>query len=155
MKRNQKESTIEVEDSTIFDASSSGVQVGSKTVEGSEIGNISLKISLSEHSSEHSNDTNSGNSTSHNSPKIISTTHICGACYRETYLKIIEKLEEFDWQQYFHFPVTDLIAPGYTQKIKFPMDLSTMKTKVKQFCYSSPKDFRYDFEIFFILLKST
>lgn len=42
-----------------------------------------------------------------------------------------------DPSAFFSFPVTDLIAPGYSAVIKRPMDFSTMKDKVKKECYQS------------------
>lgn len=42
-----------------------------------------------------------------------------------------------DPSAFFTFPVTDLIAPGYSSIIKRPMDFSTMKDKVKKECYLS------------------
>lgn len=42
-----------------------------------------------------------------------------------------------DPSAFFSFPVTDLIAPGYSSIIKQPMDFSTMKDKVKKECYQS------------------
>lgn len=42
-----------------------------------------------------------------------------------------------DPNAFFSFPVTDLIAPGYSLIIKRPMDFSTMKEKVKRECYQS------------------
>lgn len=42
-----------------------------------------------------------------------------------------------DPNAFFSFPVTDLIAPGYSSVIKRPMDFSTMKDRVKKECYQS------------------
>lgn len=42
-----------------------------------------------------------------------------------------------DPNAFFSFPVTDLIAPGYSLIIRRPMDFSTMKEKVKRECYQS------------------
>lgn len=42
-----------------------------------------------------------------------------------------------DPSAFFSFPVTDLIAPGYSSIIKRPMDFSAMKDKVKKECYQS------------------
>lgn len=42
-----------------------------------------------------------------------------------------------DPSAFFSFPVTDLIAPGYSSIIKRPMDFSTMKERVKKDCYQS------------------
>lgn len=40
-----------------------------------------------------------------------------------------------DPSAFFSFPVTDLVAPGYSSIIKRPMDFSTMKDKVRRECY--------------------
>lgn len=42
-----------------------------------------------------------------------------------------------DPSSFFSFPVTDLIAPGYSSIIKRPMDFSTMKERVKKGGYQS------------------
>lgn len=46
-------------------------------------------------------------------------------------------LRRKDPSAFFIFPVTDLIAPGYSAIIKRPMDFSTMKDKVKKESYQS------------------
>lgn len=46
-------------------------------------------------------------------------------------------LHRKDPSAFFSFPVTDLVAPGYSSIIKRPMDFSTMKDKVKKECYQS------------------
>ena len=75
------------------------------------------------------------------------TNHICGACHREAYLMTLEMLEVADRYDYFLMPVTDAIAPGYSEKIKNPMDLRTMRRKALNFAYATPQDFRNDFEL--------
>ena len=45
----------------------------------------------------------------------------------------------------FAEPVTDEIAPGYSTLIKYPMDLTTMATKLSNHAYSSVDEFRSDF----------
>ena len=42
----------------------------------------------------------------------------------------------------FSFPVTDLIAPGYSKIIKQPMDFLTMQKKIGQELYSTIEEFR-------------
>lgn len=46
-------------------------------------------------------------------------------------------LHRKDPSAFFSFPVTDLVAPGYSSIIKRPMDFSTMKDKVKNDYYHS------------------
>ncbi len=50
-----------------------------------------------------------------------------------------------DTQDVFAEPVTDDIAPGYTQIISVPMDLSTMAGKVESNQYPSVNEFKDDF----------
>jgi len=51
----------------------------------------------------------------------------------------------FDWTKgIFEFPVTDLIAPGYSTIIKNPMDLSSMKSKIDSSEYSNVMEYRDD-----------
>ncbi|GAA6065141.1 bromodomain-containing protein 7 isoform X1, partial [Tachysurus ichikawai] len=52
-----------------------------------------------------------------------------------------------DPNAFFSFPVTDLIAPGYSLIIKRPMDFSTMKEKVKRECYQFLDELKMDFKI--------
>jgi Transcription factor involved in chromatin remodeling, contains bromodomain len=46
-------------------------------------------------------------------------------------------LEKRDMQQFFAWPVTDNIAPGYSNIISQPMDFSTMKQKIDDGAYST------------------
>ncbi len=50
-------------------------------------------------------------------------------------------LEKKDNNGFFSNPVTDLIAPGYSQIIKKPMDFLTMRTKLAAGSYNTLKDF--------------
>ncbi|XP_045123112.1 bromodomain-containing protein 7-like isoform X2 [Portunus trituberculatus] len=56
-------------------------------------------------------------------------------------------LEKRDPQQFFAWPVTDAIAPGYSSIISQPMDFSAMKTKIQESSYTSLKQFQADFEL--------
>lgn len=49
-----------------------------------------------------------------------------------------------DKEDIFQYPVTDLIAPGYSLIIKHPMDLSTMKKKIESHQYNSILEYRED-----------
>ena len=49
-----------------------------------------------------------------------------------------------DKEDIFQFPVTDLIAPGYSLIIKNPMDLGTMKKKIDAFEYTNVMEYRDD-----------
>ncbi|CAG7717210.1 unnamed protein product [Allacma fusca] len=56
-------------------------------------------------------------------------------------------LEKKDPQQFFAWPVTDKIAPGYSQIIKQPMDFNTMKAKLDEGLYCNLIDFANDFQL--------
>lgn len=56
-------------------------------------------------------------------------------------------LEKRDPQQFFAWPVTDNIAPGYSAIISQPMDLSTMKQKIDDGAYANLQDFMADFRL--------
>uniref|UniRef100_A0A7N6A5B4 Bromo domain-containing protein n=1 Tax=Anabas testudineus TaxID=64144 RepID=A0A7N6A5B4_ANATE len=61
--------------------------------------------------------------------------------------QLIRQLQRKDPSAFFSFPVTDLIAPGYSAIIKRPMDFSTMKDKVKKELYQSLDELKVDFRI--------
>lgn len=48
-----------------------------------------------------------------------------------------QQLEKKDVKQVFAWPVTDQIAPGYSQTITQPMDFSTMRQKIDDNAYSN------------------
>lgn len=56
-------------------------------------------------------------------------------------------LEKKDPQQFFAWPVTDAIAPGYSSIISSPMDFSTMKQQIQNNSYTTLKQFKSDFEL--------
>ncbi|XP_026872032.1 bromodomain-containing protein 7 isoform X1 [Electrophorus electricus] len=66
---------------------------------------------------------------------------------QEALSQLIRQLQRKDPTAFFSFPVTDLIAPGYSLIIKRPMDFSTMKEKVKRECYQSLEELKTDFKI--------
>uniref|UniRef100_A0A672ZRP8 Bromo domain-containing protein n=1 Tax=Sphaeramia orbicularis TaxID=375764 RepID=A0A672ZRP8_9TELE len=66
---------------------------------------------------------------------------------QEALNQLIRQLQRKDPSAFFTFPVTDLIAPGYSSIIKRPMDFSTMKDKVKKECYQSLDELKVDFRI--------
>ncbi|XP_067351258.1 bromodomain-containing protein 7 isoform X3 [Channa argus] len=66
---------------------------------------------------------------------------------QEALNQLIRQLQRKDPSAFFSFPVTDLIAPGYSAIIKRPMDFSTMKDKVKKECYQSLDELKMDFRI--------
>ena len=58
-----------------------------------------------------------------------------------------EYLLDLDIHSFFAVPVTDLIAPGYSQAIAKPMDLSTMRLKTGKRRYKSLTDFGADVDL--------
>ncbi|XP_076604191.1 bromodomain-containing protein 7 isoform X2 [Chaetodon auriga] len=66
---------------------------------------------------------------------------------QEALNQLIRQLQRKDPSAFFSFPVTDLIAPGYSSIIKRPMDFSTMKDRVKKECYQSLDELKVDFRI--------
>ncbi|XP_057194723.1 bromodomain-containing protein 7 isoform X3 [Triplophysa rosa] len=65
---------------------------------------------------------------------------------QEALSQLIRQLQRKDPSAFFSFPVTDLIAPGYSLIIKRPMDFSTMKEKIKKELYQSLEELKLDFK---------
>ncbi|KAG9260928.1 bromodomain-containing protein 7 isoform X1 [Astyanax mexicanus] len=65
---------------------------------------------------------------------------------QEALSQLIRQLQRKDPSAFFSFPVTDLIAPGYSLIIKRPMDFSSMKEKVKRGLYHSLEELKVDFK---------
>jgi len=60
---------------------------------------------------------------------------------------LLPSLERKDPRQFFAWPVTDSIAPGYSTIIKKPMDFSTMKLKIEDNQYKMLQEFMDDFSL--------
>ncbi|TRY90902.1 hypothetical protein DNTS_021968 [Danionella cerebrum] len=56
--------------------------------------------------------------------------------------QLIRQLQRKDPSAFFSFPVTDLIAPGYSLVIRRPMDFNSMKEKVKKELYQSLEELK-------------
>ncbi|XP_014664625.1 PREDICTED: bromodomain-containing protein 7-like [Priapulus caudatus] len=56
-------------------------------------------------------------------------------------------LERKDVNRFFAWPVTDVIAPGYSIIIRSPMDFRTMKKKIESGDYVSVAEFKTDFKL--------
>jgi bromodomain-containing protein 7/9 len=56
--------------------------------------------------------------------------------------RLLTLFEEKDEKKFFAWPVTDQIAPGYSAIIKRPMDLSTMRSKIRTKQYRGLKEFK-------------
>lgn len=60
---------------------------------------------------------------------------------------LLRSMEKRDPQQFFAWPVTDNIAPNYSQIITNPMDFSTIKQKIDDNNYQCVADFAEDFKL--------
>lgn len=60
---------------------------------------------------------------------------------------LLRSMEKRDPQQFFAWPVTDNIAPGYSQIITNPMDFSTIKQKIDDNNYQNLNEFIDDFKL--------
>uniref|UniRef100_A0A1B0DRE2 Uncharacterized protein n=1 Tax=Phlebotomus papatasi TaxID=29031 RepID=A0A1B0DRE2_PHLPP len=60
---------------------------------------------------------------------------------------LLRNLEKRDPHQFFAWPVTNDIAPGYSAIITKPMDFSTMHQKINDNAYSSIQEFGDDFKL--------
>ncbi|XP_068900678.1 bromodomain-containing protein 7 [Tenebrio molitor] len=61
--------------------------------------------------------------------------------------QLLGLLEKKDPQQFFAWPVTDSIAPGYSSIISQPMDISTMRQKIEDNQYDNLQEFVADFKL--------
>jgi len=68
---------------------------------------------------------------------------------RRTLEDIVAQLMKKDRHQVFYFPVTDLIAPGYTDVISKPMDFGTLRRRTQASRYGKWKDFWGDLRLIF------
>lgn len=60
---------------------------------------------------------------------------------------LLKQLEKRDSQEFFFWPVTDLIAPGYSKIITKPMDFSKIKQKINLNSYENLIQFRSDVKL--------
>lgn len=60
---------------------------------------------------------------------------------------LLKALEKRDPHQFFAWPVTDDIAPGYSAIISKPMDFSTMRQKIDDNEYTTLNEFSDDFKL--------
>uniref|UniRef100_A0A182MZ24 Bromo domain-containing protein n=1 Tax=Anopheles dirus TaxID=7168 RepID=A0A182MZ24_9DIPT len=60
---------------------------------------------------------------------------------------LLKALEKRDPHQFFAWPVTDDIAPGYSSIILKPMDFSTIRQKIEDNEYGSVAEFSEDFKL--------
>nr|CAB3226170.1 bromodomain-containing protein 7-like [Phallusia mammillata] len=62
------------------------------------------------------------------------------------FMNLLRQLERKDPHEIFKFPVNDIIAPGYSSVIKYPMDFSTMKNKIVTNRYDNLDEMKADVE---------
>ena len=60
---------------------------------------------------------------------------------------IFKSIQKRDTQNFFAWPVTDTIAPAYSNFIKTPMDLSTIKKKIDHYAYENVYEMRSDVKL--------
>ncbi|CAI5738384.1 unnamed protein product [Peronospora farinosa] len=81
-------------------------------------------------------------------PKVLHN-YECHTCRKVRMLHILYRLGVEDKLDLFKEPVTEAIAPSYSDIIKLPMDLSTMQQKILDEKYTNVnfRSFRDDFEL--------
>lgn len=62
-------------------------------------------------------------------------------------LPLLKQIQRRDAQEFFAWPVTDMIAPGYSTIITRPMDFITLKKKLDQGLYDNIPDFKADVKL--------
>lgn len=60
---------------------------------------------------------------------------------------LLKNLQKRDPQEFFAWPVNDIIAPGYSTIIHSPMDFSTMQKKIDDNDYTCVREFRDDLKL--------
>uniref|UniRef100_G3UA64 Bromo domain-containing protein n=1 Tax=Loxodonta africana TaxID=9785 RepID=G3UA64_LOXAF len=66
---------------------------------------------------------------------------------QEALNQLTRQLQRKDPGAFFSFPVTDLIAPGYSMIIKHPVGFSSMKEKIKSNNYQSIEELKDNFKL--------
>ncbi|MCL4132223.1 UNVERIFIED_CONTAM: hypothetical protein GTU68_050015, partial [Idotea baltica] len=69
------------------------------------------------------------------------------AAFKELLEVLLQLLQKRDPQQFFAFPVTDAIAPGYSSIINQPMDFSRMQQKIQEGAYTQISQFAEDLRL--------
>jgi hypothetical protein len=60
---------------------------------------------------------------------------------------LLQLLQERDVNEWFSVPINDKIAPGYSDKVKEPMDFTAMENKLDTRVYGTLDQFIYDFNL--------
>jgi hypothetical protein len=69
---------------------------------------------------------------------------------RDELSRLLSRIKEKDTIHIFHHPVTDAEAPGYSDVIKTPMDLATMRVKLDSGAYPDWPEFWEDLDLMFM-----
>ena len=85
--------------------------------------------------------------TSEGNHPIYSKEFLCRVCCRKRCIELIDKLQRDDHMMLFAVPVTEKVAPNYSDVIKHPMDLQTMLAKAKKQEYLNYAWVRDDFAL--------
>nr|CAG4638384.1 EOG090X04G3 [Cyclestheria hislopi] len=88
---------------------------------------------------------NVSTSTSNRTPRISLRPRHERPALQKLLELLLPSLERKDPRQFFAWPVTDNIAPGYSQIITKPMDFSTMRQKIDENEYKTLQEFTDDF----------
>lgn len=79
--------------------------------------------------------------------KTVSLKNMSRSSYHQFLTCILKQLQRRDSQEFFAWPVTDMIAPGYSTIIRQPMDLSSIKRKIDQRVYESVGEMKGDVKL--------
>lgn len=85
--------------------------------------------------------------TSEGNHSIYSKEFLCRVCCRKRCVELIERLQREDIMMLFAVPVTEKVAPNYSDVIKQPMDLQTMLVKAQKLEYLNYGWVRDDFAL--------
>lgn len=60
---------------------------------------------------------------------------------------LLNDLQKMDQREFFAWPASDVIWPGYSARVRSPMDFSTMKKKIEDNSYTCVSEFREDLKL--------
>lgn len=81
------------------------------------------------------------------SPQRVSYKSSVKHVYHNLFTFMLRQLEKRDPNAFFAWPVTDLIAPGYSTIIKNPMDFYTIRKRIEQRFYDTIAEFKADVKL--------
>lgn len=79
--------------------------------------------------------------------KISSLKAMTKTFYAQFLSYIVRQIQRRDSQEFFAWPVTDIIAPGYSSIVHQPMDFSTIKKKIDQRIYENIGEMKADVKL--------